>query len=504
MDNSVMIGDWVLGRTLGSGTTGKVKIAVHQSDPNQYAAVKIIKKSQFDVRPDLQRKIRREVALMKLLDHPHLLKLYGVCESQNHIYMVLELGANGELFDYLVQRRRLSLDVAIGFFREIIYGLDYLHNHGICHRDLKPENLLLDGQNHIKIADFGFARWMKSNIADTSCGSPHYAAPEVVKGLQYDGRIADVWSCGIILYALLAGRLPFDDPSVRVLLSKVKSGKYVMGNFDSQAQDLVARMLVLETDRRMSIDDIKHHPVFRVGLPDAYIVPVPLPIPVLDEPMADVDLDPQFVQILQHVGYGSADEVREELLAAAHTPAKMFLMMWRRSVALEDLPWATEDRAGGGGFQLLQGLQSPKVFGSASQFAEFGRRRPVPLGIQSPTQSRASVVRQADWGTVAAPSTMLGTPELLTVIGLSGPELMCLLQCTFTEGGMPWFHQSDVQMIVKDPQTEFIATIDVTIEQSGLTMSLIQKQGDDDMFQKFIQLIREKLDEALAAMPPGE
>jgi BR serine/threonine kinase len=363
--------------------------------------------------------------------------------------------------------------------------------------------LLLDRQNHIKIADFGFACWMKSNIADTSCGSPHYAAPEVVKGLPYDGRIADVWSCGVILYALLAGRLPFDDVSVRVLLSKVKSGKYVMGNFDSQAQDLIARMLVLETDRRITIEEIKRHPVFRVGLPDSYILPVPLPIPVLDEPM-DVDLEPQFFQVLQHVGYGSVEEAREELLATGHTPAKMFLMMWRRYIALETLPWDTEDRTGGGGLQLLQAMQSPQVFGSAPQFTEFGRRRPIPLGIQSPTQSRASVVRQVDWGTVAAPSTMLGAPQLLTGIGMHVAELICLLQATFTEYNMPWFHQSDVEMIVRDPQTGFIATIEVTIEQRDLTMSLTQRQGDDDMFQKFIQLIEERIDEAIAAMPPGE
>jgi BR serine/threonine kinase len=344
---------------------------------------------------------------------------------------------------------------------------------------------------------------MKSNIAETSCGSPHYAAPEVVKGLQYDGRIADVWSSGVILYALLAGRLPFDDPSVRVLLSKVKSGKYVMGNFDSQAQDLVGRMLVLETDRRIAIEEIKRHPVFRVGLPEAYILPVPLPIPILNEPM-DADVDPQFFQILQHVGYGSADEVRAELVATVHTPAKMFLMMWRRYIALEDLPWDAEDRAGGGGFQLLQGLQSPLLFASASPFAEFGRRRPIPLGIQSPTQLRASVVRQADWGAVAAPSTALGTPQLVTGIGMQVAELVCLLQGTFTDCAMPWFHQSDLQMIVKDPQSGLIATIDITIEQRDLTMSITPRHGDDDMFQKFIQFIEERLNEATAAMQPVE
>lgn len=197
------VGDYILGRTLGAGTTGKVKLAVHK-ETNKQVAIKIIKKSLFNTKPDLERKIHREVALMRLLEHPHLLKLFDVCESQHHLYIILEYASNGELFDFLIKRRFLPPEQALTFFREIIYGLEFLHSHGICHRDLKPENLLLDDFGHVKIADFGFARWMKSNIAETSCGSPHYAAPEVINGLPYDGRCADIWSCGVILYALLS------------------------------------------------------------------------------------------------------------------------------------------------------------------------------------------------------------------------------------------------------------------------------------------------------------
>jgi BR serine/threonine kinase len=141
---------------------------------------------------------------MQLVDHPHLLKLVDVLESPRHFYMVLEYAEKGELFEYLVAQGHLSEDIAMRFFRQIIYALEYLHSLGICHRDLKPENILLDANLNMKIADFGFARFVKSNIAETSCGSPHYAAPEVIAGLPYDGRAADVWSCGVILYALLA------------------------------------------------------------------------------------------------------------------------------------------------------------------------------------------------------------------------------------------------------------------------------------------------------------
>jgi len=203
MQKNQEIGDYVLIRTIGTGASGKVKLAEHKTKHTNYA-IKIIKKTCFETKPDLQVKIRRETALMRLLDHPHLLKLAEICESPRHLYIVLEYAAHGELFDYLIARRALTVDEAMKFFRQIIYGLDYLHSHSICHRDLKPENILLDENDNIKIADFGFARWMKRNTVETSCGSPHYAAPEIVKGIPYDGRMADIWSCGVILYALLA------------------------------------------------------------------------------------------------------------------------------------------------------------------------------------------------------------------------------------------------------------------------------------------------------------
>lgn len=197
------LGPYVLLRPLGIGTTGKVKLAVHCETQEKYA-IKIIKKASFEQKPNLQMKIQREIALMRLVDHPHLLKLHDVLESPRHLYIVLEYASKGELFDYLVEHKCLPEDAAMKFFRQIIYGLEYLHSLGICHRDLKPENILLDENLNIKIADFGFARFVKTNIADTSCGSPHYAAPEVVRGEPYDGRCADIWSCGVILYALLA------------------------------------------------------------------------------------------------------------------------------------------------------------------------------------------------------------------------------------------------------------------------------------------------------------
>lgn len=196
------IGEYEILKEIRRGTTAKVLLCEHIQTRKQ-VAIKCIKKAHFSKSPQLQNKVHREIALMRLLDHPHLLKLHEVCESQRHIYMVLEYAQHGELFDYLISRQTCPLDVSLKFFRQILYGLEFLHVHAICHRDLKPENILLDENDDIKIGDFGFARWMRSNIAETSCGSPHYAAPEVIRGVPYDGRAADIWSCGVILYALV-------------------------------------------------------------------------------------------------------------------------------------------------------------------------------------------------------------------------------------------------------------------------------------------------------------
>ena len=180
---------------------------------------------------------------MKLIRHPNILTLHDVYESNSDLYLVLDHVEGGELFDYLVKRGRLPEREALIFFQQVISGLDYCHQHLVCHRDLKPENLLLDANLNIKIADFGMAALQpEGKFLETSCGSPHYASPEIIKGEKYDGSssqrlcrvvtytwalanlgpAADIWSCGIILYALLTGNLPFDDENIRKLLSKVR------------------------------------------------------------------------------------------------------------------------------------------------------------------------------------------------------------------------------------------------------------------------------------------
>uniref|UniRef100_A0A672NFB7 BR serine/threonine kinase 2 n=1 Tax=Sinocyclocheilus grahami TaxID=75366 RepID=A0A672NFB7_SINGR len=195
------VGPYRLEKTLGKGQTGLVKLGVH-CVTCQKVAIKIVNREKLS--ESVLMKVEREIAILKLIEHPHVLKLHDVYENKKYLYLVLEHVSGGELFDYLVKKGRLTPKEARKFFRQIISALDFCHSHSICHRDLKPENLLLDEKNNIRIADFGMASLqVGDNLLETSCGSPHYACPEVIQGEKYDGRKADVWSCGVILFALL-------------------------------------------------------------------------------------------------------------------------------------------------------------------------------------------------------------------------------------------------------------------------------------------------------------
>ncbi|RCK64782.1 Serine/threonine-protein kinase HSL1 [Candida viswanathii] len=268
------IGPWKLGRTLGRGSTGRVRLAKN-TNTGQLAAVKIVPKSNFKKleNPKYKRKnddatrlpygIEREIIIMKLISHPNIMGLYDVWENKNDLYLILEYIEGGELFDYLIKKGKLQEFEAINYFEQIINGINYLHQFNICHRDLKPENLLLDFNKNIKVADFGMAALeVKEKLLETSCGSPHYASPEIVAGKNYHGAPSDIWSCGIILFALLTGHLPFDDENIRKLLLKVQSGKFNMpSELSFEAKDLITKMLKVNPEERITIDAILNHPL---------------------------------------------------------------------------------------------------------------------------------------------------------------------------------------------------------------------------------------------------
>ncbi|XP_023654313.1 serine/threonine-protein kinase BRSK1-like isoform X3 [Paramormyrops kingsleyae] len=252
------VGPYRLEKTLGKGQTGLVKLGIH-CITGQKVAIKIVNREKLS--ESVLMKVEREIAILKLIEHPHVLKLHDVYENNKYLYLVLEHVSGGELFDYLVKKGRLTPKEARKFFRQIISALDFCHNHSICHRDLKPENLLLDEKNNIRIADFGMASLqVGDSLLETSCGSPHYACPEVIRGEKYDGRKADVWSCGVILFALLVGALPFDHDNLRQLLEKVKSGLFHMPHFiPPDCQALLKGMIEVNAEKRLTLEAIQKH-----------------------------------------------------------------------------------------------------------------------------------------------------------------------------------------------------------------------------------------------------
>ncbi|XP_076307208.1 5'-AMP-activated protein kinase catalytic subunit alpha-2-like isoform X1 [Tachypleus tridentatus] len=270
----VKIGHYILSETLGVGTFGKVKTARHQLTGHK-VAVKILNRQKIK-NLDVVGKIRREIQNLKLFRHPHIIKLYQVISTPTDIFMIMEFVSGGELFDYIVKHGKLKESEARRFFQQVISGVDYCHRHMVVHRDLKPENLLLDSNLNVKIADFGLSNMMMDGeFLRTSCGSPNYAAPEVISGKLYAGPEVDIWSCGIILYALLCGTLPFDDEHVPTLFRKIKSGVFPIPDYlNKSVVSLLCHMLQVDPMKRATMEDIKNHDWFKKDLA-VYLFPSP-------------------------------------------------------------------------------------------------------------------------------------------------------------------------------------------------------------------------------------
>ena len=261
------IGPYYLGKTLGTGSFGKVKLGEHEKY-KQKTAIKILNKKRIHFLK-MNNKIKREIELLKIFIHPHIIRLFEIIYTKSHIFMVTEYINGGELFEYIIQNGRLSEAESRKFFQQMISGIDYCHKKKVVHRDLKPENLLLDSQLNIKIANFGLSNIIRDgNFLETSCGSPNYAAPEVINGKPYLGPEVDVWSCGIILYALLCGSLPFDDENIPNLFKKIKGGIYILPSYLSDlSRDLLAKILTINPLVRISIYGIRNHHWFQIRLP---------------------------------------------------------------------------------------------------------------------------------------------------------------------------------------------------------------------------------------------
>uniref|UniRef100_A0AAQ5XJG1 Protein kinase domain-containing protein n=1 Tax=Amphiprion ocellaris TaxID=80972 RepID=A0AAQ5XJG1_AMPOC len=342
--SSQYVGPYRLEKTLGKGQTGLVKLGVH-CITGQKVAIKIVNREKLS--ESVLMKVEREIAILKLIEHPHVLKLHDVYENNKYLYLVLEHVSGGELFDYLVKKGRLMPKEARKFFRQIISALDFCHNHSICHRDLKPENLLLDEKNNIRIADFGMASLqVGDSLLETSCGSPHYACPEVIRGEKYDGRRADVWSCGVILFALLVGALPFDHDNLRQLLEKVKSGVFHMPHFiPPDCQALLKGMIEVNPDKRLTLEAIQKHAWYQSGRNEPCPEQPPPRRVCVKRILSLTDLDPDVLESMYSLGcFRDRVKLTQDLTSEEENQEKMiyYLLLDRKerypSCEDEDLP----------------------------------------------------------------------------------------------------------------------------------------------------------------------
>ncbi|GAA5969539.1 hypothetical protein JCM11641_008149 [Rhodosporidiobolus odoratus] len=261
-----MLGEWRVGESLGKGTSGHVRLA-RSTRTGEFAAIKKVKRVPPEDRH--AKSVHREISLMKLVaPHPHLVELLDVFETPSHLYLVTEYCPEGELFHLIVKRQLASHEIH-KFYTQLISALQHLSSFAISHRDVKFENLLLyedeRGELCLKLGDMGMASFTpEGDFLKTSCGSPHYAAPEVIKGILYDGSLADVWSSGVVLYTMFARRLPFDDEHIPTLLDKIKHHDYEMHeSIEEPARDLIRRCLTKDVKKRISLKDVASHPYLR-------------------------------------------------------------------------------------------------------------------------------------------------------------------------------------------------------------------------------------------------
>lgn len=266
------VGKYDIGRTLGEGTFGKVKFAVN-TDTHERVAIKVLDKDKIQ-KQNMGAQVKKEISIMKMVRHAHVVQLKEVLASRTKIFIVLELITGGELFDKIVSEGRFDEAQARFYFRQLVHGVGYCHEQGVCHRDLKPENLLLDENGDLKISDFGLSALYtgeqdegesRAALLHTTCGTPNYVAPEVLADRGYDGRAADTWSCGVILYVLMAGFLPFDEPTMSALFRKIQKADFTYPSwFSNDARALLDKILVSDPVVRIPLKDVVYEPWMQV------------------------------------------------------------------------------------------------------------------------------------------------------------------------------------------------------------------------------------------------
>lgn len=334
------IGDWDFVRTIGAGSMGKVKLARH-NESGEKCAVKIVpraaklyqrthandppaksseeaaqRQKEFDKEIARDKRTVREGALGRLLFHPHICRLYEIVPLTNHYYMLFEYVEGGQLLDYIVSHGSLNEKYARKFAREIASALDYCHKNNVVHRDLKIENIMINQKGEIKIIDFGLSNlYMPHHLLKTYCGSLYFAAPELLSAKPYVGPEVDVWSFGVVLYVLVCGKVPFDDPVVSALHEKIKKGNVEYPSFLSKGcTSLLSRMLVVDPTKRATLAEVLQHPWMNQSYDHVAPSYIPDRVPLL------LPLDQDIIKTISLFDLGSVSFITEELTKVITSP----------------------------------------------------------------------------------------------------------------------------------------------------------------------------------------
>uniref|UniRef100_A0A8C6WSH8 non-specific serine/threonine protein kinase n=1 Tax=Neogobius melanostomus TaxID=47308 RepID=A0A8C6WSH8_9GOBI len=351
-------------KTIGKGNFAKVKLARHILTGRE---VRRHNPGLF-----------REVRIMKILNHPNIVKLFEVIETERTLYLIMEYASGGEVFDYLVAHGRMKEKEARAKFRQIVSAVQYCHQKHIVHRDLKAENLLLDADMNIKIADFGFSNeFTMGNKLDTFCGSPPYAAPELFQGKKYDGPEVDVWSLGVILYTLVSGSLPFDGQNLKELRERVLRGKYRIPFYMStDCENLLKRFLVLNPGKRGTLEQIMKDRWINSGFDEDELKPY-------IEPELDIT-DQKRIDVMVGMGY-SLDEIQESLGKMKYDEiTATYLLLGRKASELE-----TGESASSSNLNLAKPRPSSELNGQS----------PSHLKVQRSASSNHKQRRYSEQGT---------------------------------------------------------------------------------------------------------
>ncbi|KAJ1549262.1 hypothetical protein HK405_006925 [Cladochytrium tenue] len=452
-DGCTVFERYYISKSLGEGTYGKVKLAV-DLETGDKIALKVISKTAVKQKDHIKR-IKREVRIMRLVNHPHIAKLYDVLETDREIVLCLQYVDGGELFDFIVAHPKLPEKTARKLFRQILSAIDYCHSSSIIHRDLKPENVLLDNKQQVKLIDFGFVNlYDPQDVLSTFCGSPYYASPEMISGVKYVGPEVDIWSLGVILFALLTGFLPFRDSVAAELCRKIVAAEFELPPFVSEdAADLIRSILKSDRFKRATMEQIRQHRWTMTGYdgpPDSYIP---------RRPRLTLPLEQSILESMRLYGF-DPETVTDEIISPppqaplgfSHlTPAAAVYHLIREheiaSGTLGRTPTATRaiSRVGSrsnsvhaGSLQVPSGLGHPKRrsvtqvrVSNASINDEYSSGGPQPTGastsdIRPPNVANAivpataSLSRPAKHAAVADPHSQ-PTPHLLVPPGAAAP-----------------------------------------------------------------------------------